>query len=40
MRRMILYRLFSCGFFAEKLLPVLEQEGVAVLDKGKWEAGS
>jgi hypothetical protein len=34
MRKMILYRLFSCGFAAEKLLPVLEQEGGVVLDQG------
>jgi hypothetical protein len=32
--RMIIYQLFGCGSVAEKLLPVLEQEGVAVLDKG------
>jgi hypothetical protein len=34
MKKTILYRLFGFGSVPKKLLPVLEQEGVVVLDEG------
>jgi hypothetical protein len=34
MKKTILYRLFGFGSIPKKLLPVLEQEGVVVLDEG------
>jgi hypothetical protein len=34
MKKTILYRLFGFGSVPKKLLPVLEQEGIVVLDEG------
>jgi hypothetical protein len=34
MKGTILYRLFGLGSFPKKLLPVLQQEGVVILDEG------
>ncbi len=34
MRKTILYRLFGLGSIPGKLLPVLEKEGIVVLDEG------
>lgn len=34
MKKTILYRLFGCGSIPKKLLPVLEQEGIVILDEG------
>jgi hypothetical protein len=34
MKKTLLYRLFGVGAFPKQLLPVLEQEGIVVIDQG------